>query len=280
MSAVAAPFRSVPEWASRLKVTQWRVIVSEWTKFRSLRSTLWTLGVGVLLGVGVPLAFATVTGARWSHMSLAERLSRQPLDVIRGSVMISQLAFGVLGVLVISGEYSTGMIRASIGAVPKRLPVLWGKIVVFGSVMLVLSLPIVLAAFFGSQAIWEHAFHIPFLRLSFGAHGVARAVIGGALYLTVMGIFALGLGAITRNTAGGLALFAAIIFVIPPLLFILPTSWNDAISKYLPSNAGSEIFQMNHGPNDLHPWPGFLLFCGYTAIVIAIAAVLLVRRDT
>jgi ABC-type transport system involved in multi-copper enzyme maturation permease subunit len=280
MSAVTAPFRSVPEWAARLKVTQWRVIVSEWTKFRSLRSTLWTLGVGVVLGIGFSLIAATVTGARWASMSLADRAGRHPLDIALVGVRFSQLAFGVLGVLVISGEYSTGMIRASIGAVPKRLPVLWGKIAVFGFVTLVLAIPIVLAGFFGSQAILEHAYHIPYLKLSFGAHGVARAVIGGALYLTVMGIFALGLGAITRNTAGGLTLFAAIIFVIPPLLFILPTSWNDAISKYLPSNAGAEIFQMNHGSNDLHPWPGFLLFCGYTAIVIAIAAVLLVRRDT
>jgi len=280
MSAVPAPVRTGPAWTDRLKVTQWRVFASEWTKFRSLRSTLWTLGVGVVLGIGFSLIAATVTGARWAHMSFAERAGRHPLDIALVGVRFSQLAFGVLGVLVISGEYSTGMIRASIGAVPKRLPVLWGKIVVFGVVTLLLGIPVVLAGFFGSQAILEHAYHITYLKLSFGAPGVARAVLGGALYLTVMGIFALALGAITRNTAGGLTLFAAIVFVIPPLLFILPTSWNDAISKYLPSNAGAEIFQMNHGPNDLHPWPGFLLFCGYTAIVVAIAAVLLVRRDT
>jgi ABC-2 type transport system permease protein len=280
VSAVPAPVRSVPPWTARMKLTQWRVIVSEWTKFRSLRSTLWTLGVGVVLGIGFSLIAATVTGARWSHMSLAERLNRHPLDIALVGVRFSQLAFGVLGVLVISGEYSTGMIRASIGAVPKRLPVLWGKVIVFGVVTFALGVPVVLAGFFGSQAILTDAYHITFLKLSFGAPGVARAVIGGALYLTVMGIFALALGAITRNTAGGLTLFAAIVFVIPPLLLILPTSWDNAISKYLPSNAGAEIFQMNHGPNDLHPWPGFLLFCGYTAIAVAIAAVLLVRRDT
>jgi ABC-2 type transport system permease protein len=279
MSAVPAPTRSAPEWTARMKVTQWRVIVSEWTKFRSLRSTLWTLAVGVVFGIAFSLIPATVTGARWSHMSLAERLSRHPLDIALVGVRFSQLAFGVLGVLVISGEYSTGMIRASLGAVPKRLPVLWGKVVVFGAVTLTLAIPVVLIGFFGSQAILEHAYHITFLKLSFGSPHVARAVLGGALYLTVMGIFALGLGAITRNTAGGLTLFAAIVFVIPPLLLILPTSWDDAISKYLPSNAGAEIFQVNQGPNDLGPWTGFGLFCAYTALVIGIAAVLLRRRD-
>jgi hypothetical protein len=280
MSAVpaptSAPARPIPAWASRLKVTQWRVIHSEWTKFRSLRSTRWSLFVAVVLAVGIPCIAATVTGARWSHMSLQDRLARQPLDIALVGVRISQLAIGVLGVLMITGEYSTGMIRASLGAVPKRLPVLWGKIVVFAAVTFALGLPAVLAAFFGSQAILN-IHHI--LQISFSSPGVARAVIGGALYLTVMGIFAFALGAMTRNTAGGIALFAGVVFVIPPLMNILPLSWNNAISKYLPSNAGAEIISRTTGPNDLHPWPGFALFCGYTVVVVVIAAVLLVRRD-
>ncbi len=275
MSAVPAP--TAPTWTSRLRVTQARVIASEWTKFRSLRSTRWSLLVAFVLAIGIPLIGATVTGARWAHMSLAERLSRQPLDIALVGVRISQLAIGVLGVLVISGEYSTGMIRASLGAVPKRLPVLWAKIVVFGFVSFALAVPAVLIAFFASQRILDQH-HI--LQISFSSPGVARTVIGGALYLTVVGAFALGLGAITRSTAGGIALFAGIVFVIPPLLFILPLSWNNAISKYLPSNAGADVFSLTHGSHDLAPWPGFALFCGYTALTIAIAAILLVRRDT
>jgi len=93
-------------------------------------------------------------------------------------------------------------------------------------------------------------------------------------------VFTLGLGAIVRNTAGGLATFAAIMFVIPPLLNILPTSWNNAINPYLPSTAGRAIFSLTHGSDTLAPWPGFALFAGYTALSLAIAAVLLVRRDT
>jgi ABC-2 type transport system permease protein len=276
VSAISAP-TAAPAWTSRLRVTQARVIHAEWTKFRSLRSTWWSLLVTVVLAVGFPLIAATITGARWSHMSPGDRLNRHPLDLALVGVRISQLAIGVLGVLIISGEYSTGMIRASISAVPKRLPVLWAKIVVFALAAFALAVPCVLAAFFGSQAILN-IHHI--LQISFSAPGVARSVLGGAVYLMVIGIFALALGAITRNTAGGIALFAGIVFVIPPLMNILPTSWNNAISEYLPSNAGVDIFSLTHGPHDLAPLPGLLVFCAYTAFAVAVAAVLLVRRDT
>ncbi len=192
-------------------------------------------------------------------------------------MQLSQLAIGVLGVLVITGEYSTGMIRATIAAVPKRLPVLWAKVAIFAVVTFVLMLPSVLAAFFASQAILGRH---DILQISFSAPGVARAVLGGALYLTVVGVFALALGAITRNTAAGIATFVAIFFVIPPLMNVLPPSWNNAISPYLPSQAGSDIFSLVPGSGNLSPWGGFALFVGYTAIAVAIAAVLLVRRDT
>ena len=168
------------------------------------------------------------------------------------------------------------MIRATLGAVPKRLPALWAKVAVFAAAAFVLTLPSVLIAFFGSQAILiEH--HI--LQIPFSGSGVARSVIGGSLYLTVVGVFALSIGAITRNTAGGIAAFAGIFFVIPPLMNILPRNWNNAISEYLPSNAGARVFSLTHGSHDLAPWPGFGLFCGYTALAVAVAAVLLVRRD-
>ena len=262
--------------APQLRVTQLRVIHSEWTKFRSIRSTVWSLGTAILLAIGFSCLAAVVTVARWSHMSLDERASRNPVTIALVGVDLSQLAIGVLGVLFISSEYSTGMIRATFGAVPRRLPVLWAKLVVFATVTLAVTIPCVLIDFFGTQAILgSHQI----LKISFTAPGVPRTILGGALYLTVIGVMALGLGAIMRNTAGGISVFVAIFFVIPPLMNILPTSWNDAISEYLPSSAGRDIFALFHGPHDLSPWPGFALFVGYTALVIAIAAVMLVRRD-
>jgi hypothetical protein len=210
-------------------------------------------------------------------MSPHERADRHPLDIALAGVNVSQLAVAVLGVLVITGEYSTGMIRASFGAVPKRLPVLWAKTAVFGVVTFLLVLPSVLIAFFASQAILSRH-HI--LQISFSHPGVARSVIGGAVYVLLVGVFALGIGAIIRNTAGGIATFAGIFFVLPPLMNVLPASWNHAISKYLPSEAGRQIFSLTHDSSSLSPLWGGLLFAGYCAAVLALAAVLLVRRDT
>jgi ABC-2 type transport system permease protein len=267
----------LPRAAHTGRVTQARVVLSEWTKLHSLRSTRWSLFAGILLTILFPVIFAAATSSHWGSMSAHERADRHPLDIALAGVNVSQLAIAVLGVLVITGEYSTGMIRASFAAVPKRLPVLWGKTVVFAVVSFLLMLPPVLIAFFASQAILSRH-HL--LQISFSHPGVARSVIGGAVYLLLVGVFALGIGAIVRNTAGGIATFAAIFFVIPPLMNILPTSWNNAISQYLPSEAGRQIFSLTHGAHSLAPLPGGLLFLGYCALTLAIAAVLLVRRDT
>ena len=259
------------------RVTQARVAFSEWTKLRSLRSTRWSLLAAIVLTIGLPALFAAVTSSHWGSMSPHERADRHPLDIALAGVNVSQLAVAVLGVLVITGEYSTGMIRASFSAVPKRLPVLWAKTAVFGVVTFLLMLPSVLVAFWASQAILSRH-HI--LQVSLSDHGVARSVIGGAVFLLLVGIFALGIGAIVRNTAGAIATFAAIFFVIPPLMNVLPASWNHAITKYLPSEAGRQLFSPTHDSTSLSPLWGGLLFAGYCAFAIALAAVLLVRRDT
>ena len=276
MSTLAS-IQRLPRAAHTGRVTQWRVVRSEWTKLHSLRSTRWSLLVGFLLTIALPVLFAAVTSSHWGSMSPHERADRHPLDIALAGVNVSQLAIAVLGVLVITGEYSTGMIRASFTAVPKRLPVLWAKTAVFGVVSFFLMVPPVLIAFFASQAILSRH-HL--LQISFSHPGVARSVIGGAIYLLLVGVFALGIGAIVRNTAGGIATFAAIFFVIPPLMNILPTTWNNAISQYLPSEAGRQIFSLTHGAHSLAPLPGGLLFLGYCALTLAIAAVLLIRRDT
>lgn len=276
MSSVATPV-SLPRYSGTGRVTQARVVVSEWTKLHSLRSTRWSLLVATVLTIGFSVLFAAVTSARWGHMSLHERLDRKPLDIALAGVNVSQLAIAVLGVLMITGEYSTGMIRATFTAVPKRLPVLWAKLGMYAVVSFALMLPSVLIAFFASQAILDRH-HI--LQISFSATGVARSVVGGALYLMLVGVFALAIGAILRNTAGGIATFAAIFFVIPPLLNVLPTSWMNAINPYLPSEAGRSVFSLTHGAHSLAPGPGLALFAGYCAFAIAIAAVLLVTRDT
>jgi ABC-2 type transport system permease protein len=275
--STAAHAVSVPRLERVGRVTQPRVLASEWTKLRSLRSSRWGLLVATVLGIGLSVVFAFVLSSRWGQISPKERASHHPLDVALAGVNIAQLAIGVLGVLVITGEYSTGMIRSTFVAVPKRLPVLWGKAVVYATITFALMLPSVVVAFFASQAILDRH---QILQISFSHPGVARSVIGGAVYLVLIGVFGLGLGAILRNTAGGIAAFAAIMFVIPPLMNLLPTSWSNAITQYLPSEAGRSIFSLVPDAHRLSPGAGAALFCGYVALTLAIAAILLVRRDT
>ena len=257
------------------RVTQLRVCLSEWTKLRSVRSTRWSLAAAVVFTIGIAALACAVVSHHWPHMSAADRADFHPLEVNLAGVQLAQLALGVLGVLVITAEYSTGMIRASMTAVPRRLPVLWAKAIVYGLVTLALTIPATLIAFLVGESIFKGR-HI---NIAFSHPGVARAVIGAALYLTVVGLFGLGLGAIVRNTAGGIATFAGIMFVLPPLMNVLPTSWNNAASPYLPLAAGQAIMSITPG-NHLRPWVGFALLCGYAAAALVIASILLVRRDT
>jgi hypothetical protein len=258
------------------RVTQRRVNLSEWTKLRSVRSTRWTLLIALLLILGIGILACAIFASRWPSLSPHERLDFHPLRQNLAGVNFAQLAFGVLGVLTITAEYSTGMIRSSLAAVPRRLPVLWGKAIVFGAVSFVISLPAILAVFFIGQGILSGRH----LDIALSHPGVLRALVGAALYLTVMGLFGLGLGAIVRNTAGGIALLVGIMFMLPPLLGLLPASITNSVDPYLPSNAGGAVWTVNPDPGTLHPWVGLAVFAGYAALSMAIAAVLMVRRDT
>ena len=275
MSAVTPTVR-LPRLETAGRVAFPRVLLSEWTKLRSVRSTKWSLAVGFLLTIAFPVIFAFVTSSHWGSMSAHDRADRHPLDIALAGVNVAQLAIAVLGVLLISAEYSTGSIRSTFTAVPKRLPVLWAKLLDYSVVSIVLMVPAVLVSFFASQAILGRH---DILQISFTQAGVARSVLGGALYVMLVGIFALAIGAIVRNTAGGIAAFAGIFFVLPPLMFVLPTSWNNAISQYLPSNAGRQLFSLHHAAHTLTPLTGGLVFAAYCAAAIVSAAVLLVRRD-
>ncbi len=272
MSASTVDLPRAPE---RVRVTQLRVAASEWTKLWSVRSTRWSLFAAFLFTIGVAALACAVVSHHYPQMSPHDKADFHPLEVNLAGVQLAQLALGVLGVLIITAEYSTGMIRASFTAVPKRLPVLWAKAGVFGIVTFALMLPAVLVAFFVGQSILA-GHHID---VGIGAPHVLRVLVGAALYLTIVGLFGLGLGAIVRNTAGGIASFAAIMFVLPPLMNVLPSSWNSAASPYLPLQAGEAILATTPGGH-LSPWLGLALFAGYAAAAIAVAAVLLVRRDT
>ena len=256
-------------------VTLRHVIRSEWTKLWSLRSTRWSFLIAFLAQAGLGPLFAVIEMDRWKQLSLAERLFFNPVDHALAGYHFAQLAIGVLGVLVISGEYSTGQIRSSLLAVPKRLPVLWAKLIVFASVSFMLMFAGSLIAFFASNAIFvQH--HV---NIGIGAPHAFRAVIGSALYLTGIGIICTAFGTMIRSTAGGISTYVGILFVLPPVLLLLPDSTNHAINPYLPSVAGSGIAMALQQAHAFSPWGGFALFCGYVVLAVAAAAYLLRARD-
>lgn len=275
MSATTAP--TVPARADRSdeRVTLPRVIRSEWTKLWTLRSTRWSLFLAFIAQAGLGPLIAVIEMARWSHLTLQDRLTINPIDHSLGGWHLAQLAVAILGVMTITGEYHTGMIRSSLVAAPKRLPVLWAKLLVFCAVTLVLMLIAAFIGFLGGQAIFTQH-HV---NVALSAPHALRSVIGAALYTTATGAMCIALGTIVRRTAGGIALFVGVFFVLPGLIEILPSTTADAIHPYLPSNAGAGVAQALSDPNMFSPWGGFALFCGYTVAVIAIAAVLLLRRD-
>jgi ABC-2 type transport system permease protein len=277
MSAVRTPTVMTPAVARpTLKVTQGRVLRSELTKFRSLRSTIYTLLTAVVLMVGLSAIFSAVTASQYHTFNAAGRASFNPITTSLSGVLFAVVAFGVLGVLVTSGEYSTGMIRASLTAVPRRLPVLWGKLAVFAGVIFPVSLIASFISFFIGQAVLS-GHHIG---VSITAPDALQSVVGAALYITVAGMIGVALGALFRNTAAGIATFAGVFFVIPPLASLLPFSVSSHLTPYLPSNAGAVLWGGSQGvSNGLAPWTGFALLCGYAAVLIAAAAWRLRRSD-
>ena len=277
MTTVAAPAPdAVRTPVLKGRVTQSRVIRSEWTKLWSLRSTRWSLLAAFIAMAGLGPLVAAVQMSRWTHLDPHERLTYTSLDPAVGGWHLAQLAIGVLGVLVISGEYSTGMIRSSLMAVPRRLPVLWAKTGVFAAVTFLLMLVATLISFYAVQAIVTQRH----LQHSLGDPGALRVVIGTALFLTVLGVLCVALGALMRNTAGGIAMFVFLLFVLPGITAILPSSVADGISPYLPLNAGTTVASVTfENSHHLSSWGGFAVFAGYAVLAVIVAAIGLRRRD-
>ncbi len=277
-----------------------RAMAAEWTKLWSVRSTMWTLVATVVAVVGLcALGTGTV-----SPSDVIEDPTRRSLI----GIFLGQLIFGVLGVLVMSAEYGTGTIRATLSAMPRRPVVLTAKILVFGAVAVVVSEILAFSAFALGQAILaaKHAIgsstaaaqHAQQLGVklphnvqavlssgsaSLGQPGVLRAVVGGGLYLAVLGLLALGMATIIRHTAGAISTFVGVVLVLPLIVQALPASISNAVARYLPANIGFVMFSTHGSPDRVgpafSPWTGFALLVLYTVVTLAIGCWVLVRRD-
>src|SRR5215813_5536130 len=209
---------------------------SEFTKIRSVRSTYWTLLVLLAISIGIGAAICAGTAANWSQTSAQDRATFDATQVsIAGLFYLGQLVIVVLGTIVLKAEYSTGMIRTSLTAMPRRITVYAAKALVFAVVALVVTLVAAFIAFFLGQALLAstHA------NASLSDHDVLRAVIGSALYVTLVGLFAFAAGAIFRHTAATITSIIGLLFVIPILAHLLPSSWYHDIVRWLPDSAGA-----------------------------------------
>lgn len=253
------------------------IVQSEWIKFRSLRSSVWSLLVTLVLTVGLGLLFSAIRAHRYNQVGGHD--ARQAFDVISTSLrgtFLAQLAIGVLGVLVVTGEYSTGMIRSSLGAVPRRVPVLAAKALVFALVSFVLAeIATFLAFLVGQQALSS-----THRQASLSTPHALQSVVGGGLYLTLIGLLGVGFGFILRNTAAAIGALVGVVLVLPILANALPDPYATDVSKYLPLSVGDQLISSAHAdPTLLAPWTGLAVLVGYVAVALVAGAIVLVRRD-
>ncbi len=219
---------------------------------------------------------AAVAGSGTAYHVSAGNSAAAGVSAALLGVLIAQLVLGVVGVLAFSGEYGTGMILATLAVVPSRLPVLWAKLIVLAGLVLPVTLLCAVADFFAATAI-ESSRGGSAITLT--DPGVLRTVAGSSLYLTVVVVIGLALGALLRKTAAGLSVFAAVFFVIPVVVGTLPHTIT-GFAPYLPSNAGGALWgQSATTAHALSPWTGFACLCGYAVVLTGLAAWRLRRRD-
>ncbi|SDO69375.1 hypothetical protein SAMN04487981_112221 [Streptomyces sp. cf386] len=280
MSVTSLAPAPAPARTTNYKITGVRVLRSEWAKFWSLRSSWITLGVAVFLLV----LFGAVASYTYSPDAVATGGPPGPgsgdgdstaVSLALTGVTFASLAIGVLGVLLSAGEYSTGMIRSTLAAVPRRLPVLWSKALVIGPIALVLATIGALAAFqLGTPGLDGER-----IALSLGDDGVLRSLAGAGVYLALVAVFGVALGVLIRSSAGAIAALVGVLLILPGLASLLPDSWYDTLSPYFPSNAGSAVYALHETSGSLSPGAGLAVFAGWVALTLVGAAVRLVRTD-
>lgn len=276
MTAAATTRRADPLAGAHVSFP--RVLGSEWIKFTSLRSTVWTIAITLVLMVGFSLLMA------WGMSFANEAPEGQGPPAAEGSMMgasaviisygVAQIVVAVWGVLVISGEYSTGQIRSTLTAVPTRLPVLAAKALLMAIASFVVgALGVALSILATAPILSSND-----MAIDFGDSATVEMLLGVPLYLTGITLLALGIGALVRHSAGGIAVVLGLIIVLP-ILTTIPLDFIETIAPYFPSAAGERIVMGEMEGAVLTPWQGFGVFMIYVVVALAAAGVLLRRRD-
>ncbi|MET3769919.1 ABC-2 type transport system permease protein [Marisediminicola sp. UYEF4] len=284
MSTTTAPQPLSAEGVDRLpRLSFGGILRSEWIKLVSLRSTIWCYALIVVGGIGFGVLVA---------LTFPSSTTGEVPDAVQQStaVQVATLALGftalasvVLGALVITGEYGTGMIRSTFAAVPRRLPALFGKVVVFGVTTFAVGLVTILGTALVTAPMLPGIGVTP----DFAEPAYLIALVGGAGYLALIGVFALALGAIVRHSAGAIASALGVILVLPTVALILSAitqaEWIQSAARFLPDVAGGRMFVYTAGEaaatDVLAPWQGLLVLLAWDAALLLLAAVLMKRRD-
>ena len=251
-----------------------QVLRSEWTKIKSVNSTALTLGLAVLVSVGLGMLISALTSNEFDKMSTGDKLTFDPTFISFSGLTLGQLAMLVFGVLVVASEYSTGMIRTSLAAVPQRGTFLFSKILVAALLALVVALVISFASFFlGQLMLGDHGTDL-------GAPNVLRAVFGAAVYMTLLTMFSMGVAAMLRSPMLSLGILMPFFFLVSPILGSV--SATKKIAQYFPDQAGLKIMQVVDPPSDdapYGPWGGLGILLVWAAVALIVGYVLLKKRD-
>lgn len=248
---------------------------SEWTKIRSVRSTMWTLGSASVVTIGISVLgnwgranHGDATAAQLAHEDLTQRSLF--------GIILGQLIMVVFGAMAITSEYSTGMIRTSLTAQPRRASVFWSKLLVVSAVAFVVGEVISFVSFLIDSSFWR----AKGVDLTLSSPHAMQAVVGGGLYLAGSAILAFGLGAILRHTAGAITSGVGLLFVLTILVNFLPQSWQNHLDKWLPFNSGGQVWSTQHVPGtDLGAWTGFGVFLIYGIVAVALGGYVFRTRD-
>jgi ABC-2 type transport system permease protein len=251
-----------------------QVVRSEWTKIRSVASTVWTLGLAVVVTIALGMLIAALSKSEFDSMSERDRLSFDPTFISFAGMSLGQLAMIVFGVLVVANEYSSGMIRTSLAAVPQRGTFLFSKIAVATLLALVVSMVTSFVTFFLGQAMLGD------LKASIGDDGVLRAVIGGGLYMTLIAVFSMGVAAMLRSPMLSLGILMPFFFLISNILGGVDAT--KKIGRFLPDQAGSKIMEVVPPLDDdtpYGPWGGLGIMVLWVVAALIGGYLVLKRRD-
>ncbi|HEY1824688.1 MAG TPA: hypothetical protein VGG21_01860 [Acidimicrobiales bacterium] len=248
---------------------------SEWLKFRSVRASIAGVIVTFVLTLGLAALVTALLRTHWATTSAATKLTFDPVSTSLVGVIFAQFAVGVIGALFVTSEYTSGSMRTTLTAVPKRVHLALSKLTVLVVAMVVVGEVASFASFLLGQSIYSGV--VPTASLSDAT--VFRAVVMAGLYLTLLAAIAFGLGLIVRHSAACISIFVGALLVIPLIFDFLPQSWRNDGQKFLPSELGHSMIALSPAAHDFSTWTALIVLSIYGLVLVGVGAAVFARRD-